>query len=99
MKHGFSAPISDGILAEIKIVKKLNKPIKYFTIVDSKEIKEISKNKGQKIVYELNAEKKGKLFGMFNVRKKVMTQVDSENGEIIGGKGPWWGFLVSDNEW
>ena len=45
MKHGFSAPISDGILAEIKIVKKLNKPIKYFTIVDSKEIKEISKNK------------------------------------------------------
>jgi len=36
-------PISDGVLAEIKIVKQTNKPIKYFKIVDSKEVKEIPK--------------------------------------------------------
>lgn len=37
-------PISDGVLAEIKLVKQMKKPIKYFKIIGSKEIKEISKN-------------------------------------------------------
>ena len=37
--------ISDGILAEIKLAKKKNKPIKYFAVTDDKEIKEISKDK------------------------------------------------------
>lgn len=37
-------PVSDGVLAEIKMVKEGGKPIKYFKIIDSKEIKEISKN-------------------------------------------------------
>ncbi len=36
-------PVSDGVLAEIKLAKQLGKPIRYFTIIDSKEIKEISK--------------------------------------------------------
>lgn len=38
-------PISDGVLAEIRLAKKMNKPIRYFTVVDSKEIKEMPKNK------------------------------------------------------
>jgi len=37
-------PISDGILAEIKLVKQWDKPIKYFKIINSKETKEISKD-------------------------------------------------------
>lgn len=36
-------PISDGVMAEIKIVKNMNKPIRYFKVINSKEIKEISK--------------------------------------------------------
>lgn len=36
-------PISDGVLAEIKLAKQLGKPIRYFSIIDNKEIKEISK--------------------------------------------------------
>jgi len=36
--------VSDGVLAEIKIAKEKQKPIKYFTVIDSKEIKEISKD-------------------------------------------------------
>lgn len=35
-------PVSDGVLAEIKLAKSSNKPIRYFKIVDSKEIVEIS---------------------------------------------------------
>ena len=37
-------PISDGVLVEIKLAKSLDKPIRYFKIVDSKEIVEISPN-------------------------------------------------------
>ena len=36
--------VSNGVLAEIRIAKEKNKPIKYFTVIDSKEIKEISKD-------------------------------------------------------
>lgn len=35
--------ISDGVLAEILLAKKLGKKIRYFEIVDSKKIKEIPK--------------------------------------------------------
>lgn len=37
-------PISDGVLAEIKLAQKNSKPTRYFSIVNSKEIKEISQN-------------------------------------------------------
>jgi len=38
-------PISDGVLAEIELAKQMNKPVKYFAVVNSREIKEISKDK------------------------------------------------------
>lgn len=37
-------PVSDGVLAEIRIAKQMSKPIKYFAVVGSKEIKEILKD-------------------------------------------------------
>ncbi len=37
-------PISDGVLAEIKMVKEAGKPIKYFKIVKSLDIQEITKD-------------------------------------------------------
>ena len=39
--------VSDGVLVEIKLAKEKQKPIKYFTVIDSKEIKEISKDEVQ----------------------------------------------------
>ena len=38
-------PISDGVLAEIRLAKQMSKPIKYFTIINSKDIKKIPKDK------------------------------------------------------
>ena len=38
-------PISDGVLTEIKLAKQMNKQVKYFAVVNSREIKEISKDK------------------------------------------------------
>ena len=37
-------PISDGVLAEIKLAKEANKPINYFKVINSKDIKKISQN-------------------------------------------------------
>jgi len=37
-------PVSNGVLAEIRLARQKSIPIKYFDIVDSKEIKEISKS-------------------------------------------------------
>ena len=39
-------PISDGVLAEVKIFRD-KMPIRYFDIIDSKEVKEITKNEVQ----------------------------------------------------
>lgn len=41
--------ISNGVLAEIKLAKQLGKPIKYFEIIKSKDIIEITKDK---VVFE-----------------------------------------------
>jgi hypothetical protein len=37
-------PISDGVLKEIKLAKEMNNPIKYFKVINSKDIKEISES-------------------------------------------------------
>ena len=36
--------VSDGVLAEIKLSKEMNKQVRYFDVINSKEIKEIQKN-------------------------------------------------------
>lgn len=40
-------PISDGVLAEIKLAKKAHQPVKYFKIVNSKNVKEIPKKEAE----------------------------------------------------
>ncbi len=36
-------PVSNGVLAEVQLAKKMNKPLRYFSIQHSKTIVEISK--------------------------------------------------------
>ena len=38
---------SDGVIAEIKLAKKCGKPIRYFDVIKSKEIKEISESESK----------------------------------------------------
>src|SRR3989338_8913784 len=40
-------PISNGVLEEIRLAKKEGKPLRYFAIVKSKDIKEISKTEAE----------------------------------------------------
>lgn len=39
--------ISDGVMTEIQLAKKLNKPLRYFEVVASKDIREISEKEAQ----------------------------------------------------
>ena len=48
--------------------------------------------------YEYEAEKEARFFGVFKVKEKVKWYIDSETGEILRERGPWWGFLARDIE-
>jgi uncharacterized membrane protein YkoI len=46
-----------------------------------------------KIIYELQAKKETKFYGLFKTKMKIEAQVDAETGDVISTKKPWWSFL------
>ena len=60
------------------------------------ELKDVGSEKVAKFAYELKAEKKSRVLGLFNKKMKVQSQVDSETGDVISAKKPWWAFLASE---
>ena len=48
--------------------------------------------------YEYEAEKESRFLGLFKIRERMHWNIDSETGEILKEKAPWWGFLASDVE-
>lgn len=48
--------------------------------------------------YEYQAEKQARFLGLFKVREKVEWHINSETGEILRERKPWWGFLANDIE-
>ena len=46
--------------------------------------------------YEIQTQKKAKLFGLFNVREQVRLEYDSGTGELVRQQNSWWGFLAKD---
>jgi hypothetical protein len=47
-------------------------------------------------IYQMRAEKRARLFGIFPVKATIQAEINSETGEIIRIKNPWWGFLAQD---
>lgn len=47
-------------------------------------------------VYQIQARKKARLFAIFPVRAVIKAEIDSETGEVLRVKRPWWNFLVKD---
>jgi hypothetical protein len=62
------------------------------------ELKEFvqQRNDLKKAIYELRAERKSRLFGLFKKKMQVRAQVDSETGELIMIQKPWWAFMASE---
>ena len=82
------------------------KEVKYFPDQIKERIKEkvTSKIQNEEIeldengVYQVQAKKSAKFFGLFPVKEKVQWEVNSETGEITKTKTTWWGFLAADEK-
>ena len=48
--------------------------------------------------YEFKAKKEARFLGLFKIKEKIKWHIDSETGEILKEKTPWWDFLTSDVE-
>ncbi len=94
--------LSNGRKAEIKIMPETasQKAIERlgelnFTV----ELKEVGKGNETRVVYEVKAEKEGKLFGLFKVKGNVSVEVDAEGPvkqlSALHINKPWWAFLAS----
>lgn len=64
------------------------------------ELKEVGKCNGTQscAAYQVQAEKKVKVFGLFRARARSYAQINAENNEVISVKEPWWMSLASDDE-
>jgi len=49
-------------------------------------------------IYQIQGRKKARLFFLFPVRERVRMEIDSETGEEIRVRNPWWGFLARDSD-
>ncbi len=101
----FYANLSNGRNAEIKIMpgtafqtalQRLN--LGNCTDDCSIELKEANIGDQVRAVYEVQAQRNSKVFGIFNARMQVQAQVDAETGEIIQVNKPWWAFLAVETE-
>ncbi len=61
------------------------------------ELKELNRTKNQsRLAYEIKAEKQSKILGLFRKRMQVRAEIDTDNGQLIQVKKPWWAFLASE---
>jgi len=48
--------------------------------------------------YEVELEKRSRFLGLFKVKEKMKLKIDSQSGEVLQERAPWWGFLANDVE-
>jgi hypothetical protein len=52
---------------------------------------------GNKIVYKIKYEENRKILGLFKAKAQRIAQINSDDGEELDNKGPWWNFLATDD--
>lgn len=88
------AELPNGTIKEIEIMPDKVKEKLEEKLKTKLEEKNITLNKDG--FYEIQMQKRSRLFFLFPVREKVQAQVNAENGEIVKLRNPWWGFLAKD---
>lgn len=100
------AQLSNGQYAEIKImpdtasetaIARLQLRVCSLDNNCSIELKETGTGNQTRAVYEVQAEKQARLFGVFATNMTVQAQVDAENGSVTQVKKPWWAFLATES--
>lgn len=101
------ARLSNGRNAEIKIMPKVasQKALQRLKLkVCSEEnnctieLKEVGRGNKIRFAYETRAKKAFRLFRLFKIKRKILTQIDAETGEEIATRRPWWSFLATERE-
>ena len=59
------------------------------------ELKETGTGNKTRVMYEVQAERHGRILGVFRAKMQVRAQVDAETGEMKVKK-PWWAWLASE---
>lgn len=62
------------------------------------ELKEARVNGETKATYEVKAEKRAKVLGVFPAKMGVQANVDAETGEVISTNKPWWASISSETD-
>ena len=60
------------------------------------ELKEVGEGNQTRAIYEVKARKKVKILGIFDAEMDVEAEIETENGEVIAERRPWWAFFVLD---
>lgn len=104
-KTRLEAKLNNGKNAEIKVMpdtaaEKALQRLRLKNCVEEEgcsiELKEVGQGEQVKLVYEVKTQRQSKVLGLFRTRMNVQAQVDTESGEIIRVKKPWWAFLASE---
>ena len=56
-------------------------------------LKEVGQGNETAVDYEIKADQKVKVFGLFNAKMHVEAQINASTGEIIQSKVPWWSAI------
>ncbi|MFH1586078.1 MAG: hypothetical protein ABIB79_04885 [archaeon] len=97
VRHRCETRLSNGRNAEIKVMPETasERARERLGELDFEvELVEVGKGDETKIIYEVKAKKQGRFLGLFKIRGEVVADIDSETGEIIRTKKPWWAFLA-----
>jgi hypothetical protein len=97
--------LSNGKNAEIKVMPdaasqialaRLRLKVCNITNNCTIELKEVGHGNQTKAVYDVQADAQYRILFLFKTKAKIWTYVDTETGQIIVVKHPWWAFLAKE---
>jgi len=102
-----SAKLSNGKNAEVKVMPDVasEKALERLSLKVcsgenncSIELKEVGQGEEVKAAYEVKAQKRYMVFGLFKARSQVQMRIDAETGEEISVDKPWWSVFATDDD-
>ena len=62
------------------------------------QLKEVGEGNNTRMAYQVKATKNARIFGIFNAKMDLETEIDAETGEVIRTGRPWWSFFSTEED-
>jgi hypothetical protein len=62
------------------------------------ELKEVGSEENKTIAYEVTVQKESRIFGLINKKMNIKADVDSQTGNVISVRRPWWSFVAVESK-